>query len=140
MTETKRNKRTQDIIRSEGGYIIKVITANDAGTHDMLACIPVDAQVIMDNLWALGLRPSFMKQVIKKITWAYGRFCSLEGKLSYNKMSALQIEARNEVIRAGGLAAEIKTDKDVYSMIHRAKTGFIQNIKDENRQLKSFTL
>jgi hypothetical protein len=70
----------------------------------------------------------------------YGRFCSLEGKLEYNKMSDLQVAHRNKVLRAGGLALEVKTLDDVLTIISWAKTGFIQKVEEESRQLKEFTL
>jgi len=109
MKESGLNKKVQELVESHGGYIIKTITTNKAGVHDMLACI-------------------------------CGRFCSLEGKLPYNKMSDLQIAHRNKVIKAGGLAREIKTLDDVLQVIQWARTGYIQKIEDESAQLRSFTL
>ncbi len=109
MSEQDFNKKVQDLVEAEGGYIIKVISSNRSGTHDMLACIN-------------------------------GRFCSLEGKLDYNKLSALQIAHRTKVINAGGLASGIKTLDDVRRMIKWAKTGYIQKIENEQGQLKTFSL
>lgn len=108
MTEQQRNKRTQEIVEAAGGYIVKIIVANKAGTHDMIACIN-------------------------------GRFCSLEGKLKYNKMSDLQLATRNSIIKAGGIAAEIKTDEDVERVIYMANNN-IKQFVSEGRQLKSFEL
>lgn len=70
----------------------------------------------------------------------YGRFCSLEGKLAYNEMSALQVAHRNKVIAAGGLASEVKTLDDVLQVIEWARTGHIQKIDKQARKLKSFEL
>lgn len=69
-----------------------------------------------------------------------GRYCTLEGKLPYNKMSDLQIARRNKVIKAGGLSKEIKTLNDVLQMIKWARTGYIQKIESTEPQLKSFSL
>lgn len=69
-----------------------------------------------------------------------GRFCSFEDKLEYNKMSELQVAHRNDIIKAGGLAKEIKSLDDAQCLIDWAKTGHIQKLENEKRQLKSFTL
>ena len=108
-TEQAFNKKVQDLVEANGGYIIKTITTNKAGVHDMLACIN-------------------------------GRFCSLEGKLTYNKMSKLQVAHRNKVVLAGGLAMEIKTLDDVLLIIHRAMSDYIQKPEPEDQQLNSFSL
>ena len=69
-----------------------------------------------------------------------GRFCSLEGKLDYNDLSALQVAHRNDVIKSGGLSMGIKTMDDVDLIIHRAKTDYIQDFTKEKKQLKQYTL
>lgn len=114
MSESKFNKQVQDLIESAGGYIVKTIVSNKAGTHDMLACIPDSKRI--------------------------GRFVSLEGKLPYNQMSHLQLACRNSVIRAGGLALEVKTLQDVRKVIRWVKLGKIQTVEEEPRQLKEFDL
>lgn len=109
MAESSFNKKVQDLIEANGGYVVKTIISNKAGVHDMLACIN-------------------------------GRFCSFEGKLSYNKMSALQVAHRNKVINAGGLAKEIKTLSDAQQLIDWAIKGYKQAVAKEKTQLQSFTL
>ena len=113
-SEQDRNKRTQDIVESFGGYIVKVISANKSGVHDMLACIPDSKNT--------------------------GRFCSLEGKLDYNEMSKLQIAHKNKVILAGGLARVIKTDEDLYIIHQQVMEGYIQTISEEEKQLTKLIL
>jgi len=114
MNEQAKNKRWQDILEANGAYAIKTIVTNEAGTHDIICCIPN----------SIGI----------------GRFCSLEGKLKDNKMSILQVAKRNEVIRAGGIAIECKEDADVYKVIKWAKEDHIQVVETEERQLKTFKL
>ncbi len=69
-----------------------------------------------------------------------GRFCSLEGKLAYNRMSKLQVAHRNKVILAGGLSAPVKTLEDVLQVIEWAKTGHTQKLEDQQARLRKFTL
>lgn len=114
MKETDFNKKVQLLWESHGGYIIKIEVANKAGVHDMLASMPNNKGI--------------------------GRFCSLEGKLAYNKMSQLQIAHRNKVITSGGLAKEVKTLNDVLLVIQWVKEDYIQKISNEKTQLKQFTL
>jgi len=59
-----------------------------------------------------------------------GRFCSLEGKLSYNKMSPLQKAHRNKVIASGGLAMQIKSVADAKEMIAMTLTGEKQSVDE----------
>ena len=108
MTEQKWNKKVQELVEANGGYIVKTISSNKAGVSDMLACIN-------------------------------GRFCSIEGKLSYNKMSKLQIAHHRKTIQAGGLCIEAKTLDDVLLIIHWANTGYKQQLEDI-KQIKSFTI
>lgn len=99
--ESKVNRAIMDLIIAHGGYVFKVIVANRAGVHDMIVCL-------------------------------YGRFCSLEGKRSSKeKMSMLQIAAKAEVIKAGGLSMRVDCLADVEQIIEWARTGYIQPIPEE---------
>jgi len=66
-----------------------------------------------------------------------GRFCAMEGKLPYNKLSELQKAHFNRVIRAGGLAKCVKSLDDARDVIRKAQCGYVQS---EDIQLESFTL
>lgn len=59
-----------------------------------------------------------------------GRFCSLEGKLEYNKMSELQRQHKAMVIAAGGLSTEVKSLDDVKRIIEWAHKGYIQPLEE----------
>ncbi len=108
MKETEFNRKAQKLIEENGGYVVKTIITNKAGTSDMLACIE-------------------------------GRFCAIEGKLPYNKLSELQKAQHRKIIDAGGLAFCVKTLVEVQMVIKFAKVGTIQEIPSE-LNLNNFNL
>ena len=114
MSESNFNAKVQETWTALGGYIIKTIVNNKAGGFDMFACMP--------DLEGLG------------------RFCVLEGKVGNNKMSALQIAHRNDVISSGGLTKETKTIDDVLQVYEWVKTRKILTIEEEKRHLDSIQL
>ena len=67
-----------------------------------------------------------------------GRFCAMEGKLPYNKMSALQLAHHRKVIQAGGISACIKSLDDVLTVIKMAQDGELQTV--DAIPVKSFEL
>jgi len=107
MKESKLDRQTRELILANGGYAVKVHSANVSGVSDILACIN-------------------------------GRFCSLEDKLFYNKLSKLQVAHQIEVIKAGGLAIENKSLDDVLRVIEWANSGYVQPIPKS--MLAEFTL
>lgn len=141
MSEQDQNKRIQEVIEASGGYIIKTITTNKSGTNDMLACIPVKVQDLLDTLWDMGMRPTGLPQYEDsrmESDAVYGRFCSLEGKVKGRILEQLQLAHQIKVIKAGGLAIRAETVKDALTIIKWAEEGYIQPLPEV--QLKKFNL
>lgn len=103
MLESKRQKKVIDYLHSLGAWTVKVIQANKAGVPDILACVPMTKEDVLE---------------LFKDRDVIGVFVAPEIKQPGGVTSAIQKRNIKQINRAGGISAsDITSVEDMKELL-----------------------
>ncbi len=103
MLESKRQKKVIDLLHSLGAWTVKVIQANKSGVPDIIACVPMTKEEVLE---------------LFKDRDVIGVFVAPEIKQPGGVTSALQKRNIKHINRAGGISAsDITSVEDMKELL-----------------------